>query len=43
MHAAAVKLLTHALVLHASGVVRQAEHSNRNRNQRSNCNQRGVH
>jgi hypothetical protein len=41
-HAAAVKLLTHALVLPASGVVPQAERSNRNRNQHSNCNQRGV-
>ena len=40
MHAAAVKLLTNALVRPASGVVPQAEHSNRN--QRSNCNQRGV-
>ena len=39
-HAAAVKLLTNALVRPASGVVPQAEHSNRN--QRSNCNQRGV-
>ena len=39
-HAAAVKLLTNALVRPASGVVPQAERSNRN--QRSNCNQRGV-
>ena len=41
-HAAAVKLLTHALVLRASGVVPQAERSNRNRIQHSNCNQQGV-
>jgi hypothetical protein len=39
-HAAAVKLLTNALVRPASGAVPQAERSNRN--QRSNCNQRGV-
>src|SRR5215470_11996909 len=39
-HAAAVKLLTNALVRPASEVVPQAERSNRN--QRSNCNQRGV-
>jgi hypothetical protein len=38
--AAAVKLLIHALVRPASGVVPQAERSNRN--QPSNCNQRGV-
>jgi hypothetical protein len=41
--AAAVKLLTHALVRPASGVVPQAERSNRNqRSNRYNCNQRGV-
>jgi hypothetical protein len=40
MHAAAVKLLTHALVRPASGVVSQAERSNRN--QLSNCNQRAF-
>jgi hypothetical protein len=40
-HAAAVELLTHALVRPASGVVPQAERSNRN--PRSNCKQRGVH
>src|SRR5262252_567322 len=39
-HAAAVKLLTNALVRPASGAVPQEERSNRN--QRSNCNQRGV-
>ena len=39
-HAAVVKLLTNALVRPASEVVPQAERSNRN--QRSNCNQRGV-
>ena len=39
-HAAVVKLLIHAVVPPASGVVPQAERSNRN--QRSNCNQRGV-
>ena len=39
-HAAAVKLATLALVQPASGVVPQAARSNRN--QRSDCNQRGV-